>query len=78
MLYLVVYNDDKEWLIEGIFDNKEEAESVAAILCNEILEKYKVKYIKKSYHKEIHIKIIPLTLNQNYEPSAISIDKYDN
>ena len=83
MLYLVVFNEchddgSKEWLIEGIFDNKEEAESVAEKLCNETLEKYKKKYIEKSYYKEIHIKVIPVTLNQNYESFAISIDNYDD
>lgn len=83
MLYLVVYNAyysyGSEWFIKSIFDSKEKAESMARIVCNEILEIYKERDIeyeekKEEYKKDImeyYIKIIPLTLNQIYKTSTI-------
>lgn len=85
MLYLVVYNTyygyGEEWFTKGIFDSKEKAESIARILCNEILEAYKKEgklneKIEKKV-RELYVRIIPLTLNQIYKTSNISIDGKD-
>lgn len=85
MLYLVVYNAyygyGEEWFTKGIFDSKEKADNTARMLSNEILEEYKKKgklneKIEKKV-KELYVRIIPLTLNQIYKTSNISIDGKD-
>ena len=82
MLYLVVYNEcysfAKWWFVKGIFDTKEKAESVARIVCNEIFEECKKRWLFVELTKEdimkYYVKIIPLTLNQIYKSSTITID----
>ena len=84
MLYLVVYNAfysfAKWWFIKGIFDTKEKAESMARIVCNELFEEGKKRCLiseteeAKDDIRKYYIKIIPLTLNQIYKSSTITID----
>lgn len=85
MSYLVVYNVcysyPKWWFIKGIFDSKEKAESIARIVCNELFEECKKRELIADETKEdirkYYIKIIPLSLNQIYESSTITIDGDD-
>ena len=82
MLYLVVYNEcysfAKWWFVKGIFDSKEKAESMARIVCNEIFEECKKRWLFAELTKEdimkYYVKIMPLTLNQIYKSSTITID----
>ena len=81
MLYLVVYNAyygyGEEWFTKGIFDSTEKAESMAKIICNEIFEECKKRDPLDVTTKENIMKncvnIIPLTINQIYESSTVSI-----
>ena len=85
MLYLVAYNAyygyGEEWFTKGIFDSKEKADNTARILSNEIIEEYRKKgqldEETEEDIKEYYVKIIPLTLNQIYKTSNISIDGKD-